>query len=299
MNIGEKIRNLRTSKFITQAELAGDKITRNMLSLIESGNACPSVQTIIYIANKLGVPAGYLLAEENEEPQYMKMLHIADIKRAFSAGDFRICRDICLSFYDSYSDGGDDEVNLILAECSLKIAVEEFFALRIRRALKYFEDAIFYATNTIYYAEHIIAVSSVYSKYIGTFSPTLYVAEASSEIKLDIASNEPFCKYILALDEIEKGDKGIVDDTIDELSEIEPPLARHLRAKIYIADNDYESAYKVLLNIFDFSDSLSGVLMYHIFCDLETVCREMGDYKGAYEYSSNKVEQLEKLLSED
>ena len=62
MNIGEKIRDLRVSKLMTQAELAGSQITRNMLSCIENGNASPSLSTIIYIAGRLNVPVGFLLA---------------------------------------------------------------------------------------------------------------------------------------------------------------------------------------------------------------------------------------------
>ena len=63
MNIGEKIKNLRMSKMMTQQELAGEHITRNMLSRIENGFALPSMQTLLYISDKLGVPAGFLLAE--------------------------------------------------------------------------------------------------------------------------------------------------------------------------------------------------------------------------------------------
>ena len=39
MEIGEKIKRLRSAKLMTQAELAGDHITRNMLSCIENGVA--------------------------------------------------------------------------------------------------------------------------------------------------------------------------------------------------------------------------------------------------------------------
>ena len=42
MNLGEKIKNLRISKNITQSALSGAKITRNMLSQIENGKAMPS-----------------------------------------------------------------------------------------------------------------------------------------------------------------------------------------------------------------------------------------------------------------
>ena len=37
MNIGKRIRQLRLSKLMTQADLAGDQITRNMLCNIERG----------------------------------------------------------------------------------------------------------------------------------------------------------------------------------------------------------------------------------------------------------------------
>ena len=66
MNIGKKIKELRTKKLMTQSELAGDVITRNMLSCIENGSATPSLATLRHIAAKLGVSMGYLLADESE-----------------------------------------------------------------------------------------------------------------------------------------------------------------------------------------------------------------------------------------
>ncbi len=39
MTIGEKIKKIRTAKLMTQSELAGSEITRNMLSRIENGFA--------------------------------------------------------------------------------------------------------------------------------------------------------------------------------------------------------------------------------------------------------------------
>ena len=50
MKIGEKIKSVRASKMMTQAELAGDGITRNMLSKIENGTALPSLTTLLYFA---------------------------------------------------------------------------------------------------------------------------------------------------------------------------------------------------------------------------------------------------------
>ena len=50
-----ELRVLRMAAGLTQKELAGDRITRNMLSLIESGNASPSVSTLLYLAERLEV----------------------------------------------------------------------------------------------------------------------------------------------------------------------------------------------------------------------------------------------------
>ena len=42
-DLGARVRELRLKRGMTQKELAGGHITRNMLSLIESGSASPSV----------------------------------------------------------------------------------------------------------------------------------------------------------------------------------------------------------------------------------------------------------------
>lgn len=89
IGLGQKIRRLRTAQQMTQAELAGDQITRNMLSQIENGSAQPSLPTILYLAQRLNIPAGYFFAEEEDEFAYRKMLHIGSIKAAYGAGNGR------------------------------------------------------------------------------------------------------------------------------------------------------------------------------------------------------------------
>ena len=66
-NIGERIRIERLRANMTQAALAGDRVSRNMLSMIESGAALPSLETLEYIANRLDVPAGIFFAEDEAE----------------------------------------------------------------------------------------------------------------------------------------------------------------------------------------------------------------------------------------
>jgi Predicted transcriptional regulators len=66
MTLGNKIRMLRLDRKITQQELVGDFITRNMLSQIENDVATPSMKTLQYLAETLEVPLSYLVDNDNE-----------------------------------------------------------------------------------------------------------------------------------------------------------------------------------------------------------------------------------------
>ena len=49
MELGEKLRQARIEAGLSQRELCGEEITRNMLSLIENGSAKPSMNTLKYL----------------------------------------------------------------------------------------------------------------------------------------------------------------------------------------------------------------------------------------------------------
>lgn len=54
--LGKKIKSARMAKKMTQSQVVGDFITRNMLSQIESGTAMPSVKTLEYLCSVLDIP---------------------------------------------------------------------------------------------------------------------------------------------------------------------------------------------------------------------------------------------------
>ena len=64
MELGEKLRDARLEAGLSQRQLCGDVITRNMLSQIENGSARPSMPTLQYLASRLGKSVGYFLEEE-------------------------------------------------------------------------------------------------------------------------------------------------------------------------------------------------------------------------------------------
>ena len=63
MELGEKIRCARQEAGLSQRQLCGSEITRNMLSLIENGSAKPSMKTLQYLAARLGKNVSFFLEE--------------------------------------------------------------------------------------------------------------------------------------------------------------------------------------------------------------------------------------------
>ena len=67
MTLGERIKALRKEQGLTLVNLAGSKITKGMLSLIENNKSNPSIDTLEYLAEKLGVTVSYLTQEGDSE----------------------------------------------------------------------------------------------------------------------------------------------------------------------------------------------------------------------------------------
>lgn len=66
-SLGERIKKIRKEKKMTLAEVAGDRLTKGMLSLIENGKAQPSMESLRYIAERIGVEVSTLLDENHIE----------------------------------------------------------------------------------------------------------------------------------------------------------------------------------------------------------------------------------------
>lgn len=67
MTLGERIKGLRKEQRLTLVDLAGSKITKGMLSLIENNKSNPSIDTLEYLAEELGVTVSYLTQEGDSE----------------------------------------------------------------------------------------------------------------------------------------------------------------------------------------------------------------------------------------
>src|SRR5712692_3579660 len=62
--LGERVRAARRETGLSQAQLAGDELTKGFISQIESGLVRPSIRSLQHIASTLGRPLDYFIADE-------------------------------------------------------------------------------------------------------------------------------------------------------------------------------------------------------------------------------------------
>ena len=84
MTMGQRIRAARMEAGLSQRELAGTEITRNMLSSLEHDAANPSVATLRYLSERLGKPVSFFLGEAGE----------SEAVTALREGNYRRCREL-------------------------------------------------------------------------------------------------------------------------------------------------------------------------------------------------------------
>jgi transcriptional regulator with XRE-family HTH domain len=85
MELGKKLRAARQEAALSQRELCGDQITRNMLSQIENGAARPSMDTLQYLAGRLGKSVSFFLEDGATDPEQRRM---EQARAAFGAEKF-------------------------------------------------------------------------------------------------------------------------------------------------------------------------------------------------------------------
>lgn len=84
MTMGQRILAARLAAGLSQRELAGEEITRNMLSSLEHDTANPSVATLRYLSQRLDRPVSWFLGEDRS----------SEAIDAFESGDYRRCREL-------------------------------------------------------------------------------------------------------------------------------------------------------------------------------------------------------------
>ena len=96
MELGQKLKQARIDAGLSQRQLCGEEITRNMLSLIENGSARPSMDTLRYLAAQLGKPVSYFLEEDAVVSPNQQVM--AEARRAFNVANWQGVLDVLAGY---------------------------------------------------------------------------------------------------------------------------------------------------------------------------------------------------------
>lgn len=274
--LGEKIKKLRKKKKLTQSELVGKKITRNMLSCIENGTATPSLDTLQYIADSLSVPTAYLISEDDDLLSFEKKEKISKIYRAFEAKSYKDCVNLI-----NRLSGTDDELNYLLAVSYAELGKKETLNGSLLSALKYLEQATDCCSKTKIPTEHLTAQILMYTAIAKNVqSPLLEFDSQRYENSLMRTVEFEFFKYL----------------TQDLNYAYKIGIYKlHTEAKILMKERNYTDAIQKLLQASELSknESYNAFVIFSIYNDLEYCYKQLYNYEKAYLYSTKRITLIE------
>ena len=243
-----------------------------------------------------------MLSEGEEEFIYHKTAVMKNVRRAYTDKRFELCRDMCISEFKEL----DDELELILTDCCIGVAEEAMRTGNLYRARAFLDEAVRHSLGTMYDTTAQLNNVQIMFEMLKFISPALDsdeidIGEREGSLHLSVFKNI-FCKYlsvILSIDRYEDFESEVIAVKSNSLTDYEKLLILHLRARMLIANENFESAIDVLRSVADSEAIIDRFLLYLVSSDMEICCRETDDYKGAYEFSINKLDLLEHMLAEE
>lgn len=259
VELGQKLKSARLEQGLTQRQLCGDVITRNMLSLIENGTASPSMETLRYLAERLGKTVAYFLEEEavvSPNQQVMQQARAAFDRKEWS---------IVLKELEQYCYPDpvfDREAGLMQALSLLNLAEEAIVSGKGPYALELLNKAKKAGETTPYYTEdlerrRLLAQAQLISTQLPIDDRELLLR---AEMALQQKNADEAVRYLEAA-QIRSGEHW-----------------NYLRGQAYLCMEDYAHAKTCLEAAWDRNPKGCAML-------LEQCCRELEDYKGAYRYA--------------
>ena len=275
ISVSQKIRDARHAKNLTQGELAGSEITRNMMCRIETGSATPSRATLAYLADRLDIPLLYLLDETLTLEECYKHLYMDSVKSEFASGHYQEC----LRLIRRYFKNEDDELALIAATCLTHLAEKKLHDGNLDSADKLVREAQALCEKTVYPCEHLrCALNLLRAITTNVQSPRYEIHEKDYLACRNAAVSQDLFAYL----------------TEDASACQEPLLHAHLKAKEKFRARDYKGALADLEALEEqrMEKNLSAFLLFRIYTDLENCHRELGDYQNAYRYANKRISML-------
>ena len=290
MTLGEKIKLARVERHMTQKDVVGDYITRNMLSKIENGSATPSVKTLEYLAGALGLPAGYFMSESTGDELSPGDLSAA--REQFRQGEF----EGCISLLEELDlDGGyRDEALLLLARAKISLSKRAMTDGRYEEATRLAREAIEHNDGSLYASaafrtEALLLVARCTMELGGDFLKAMDDYQAAYQDQgLGEFYRLTMAEYYIGQGDLDSARREM--DSIARLSEATKPAYLMLQGQMELKDNQFQQAARQLEKAEQLARTTgSSYFMSSLYAMLEQCYREMEDFKKAYHYASMQL----------
>lgn len=283
MTLGQRLRKARIEKGLTQSELAGDRITRNMLSQIENDVASPSVGTLEYLAGQLGVRAGWLLEDAAEEGRAEQLGKVRALARQQRWSE-------CLQSLEGISQ--TDETLAIQALAAAHLASQALNDERFADAGSYAAQALECSGQGLYQNSGLrLRMAAVLARCAQQSGQS--AEQAVSEYRKlyltaqnGVAHHLLMARYHLEQEHIQAAEREIW--SIVDLPEAGRAEYLVLRGRIAAKKEQFENAV-VYLQQAEALDGLPRILRRELYRCMELCWREREDYKQAYEYAAKQL----------
>lgn len=260
MELGEKLRQARLEAGLSQRQLCGDSITRNMLSLIEHGAAKPSMDTLKLLASRLGKPVSFFLEEDALASPNQTVMESA--RKRFDTGDYAAVIS-ALEAYRVPDPVYDREQTLLLALSLLELAEQAIGEGRYPYALELLNRA---DIDTAYFGKdlsrrRLLLLGRIPGQKVSHRLPGL-------DAELMIRAREAF----------ESGEKERTRCLLEAVQEQSDPRWNLLRGRLDLEEGKFREAAQYLHIAETAYPRETASLLEHCY-------RELQDYKRAYEYA--------------
>lgn len=253
MELGKRIKQARLEAGLSQRQLCGQRLTRNMLSLIENGSARPSMDTLQYLAGQLNKPISFFLEEQAvTSPNQAAMAAARACRRqGDAAGVLK-----ALSTYRAPDETFDEEYGLLAFLACMQLAEQAIVQARLPYALQLLEQAL--------------QAPSSYITPPQLLQHRLLLAQAGQNAALDVDA------FLLAKAETAAPDRCLAllaacDDRANLRWQLLWGLAQYNKG-------NHKDALPCLT-------ATESAFPTQCIPALEVCYRELGDYKKAYEYA--------------
>lgn len=269
MDLGQKLRQARLAAGLSQRQLCGDEITRNMLSQIENGSACPSMDTLRYLARQLGKPISYFLEDEAVTSPNQALMERA--RTAFGEKDYATALTT-LDTYQKFDPVFDWERHLLVALSCMELAEQAICAHRLPYAAQLLEQAADTGSKTPYYNAAMER------------QRLILLAECSNQ-PIPLPSDDR-ALLLRARAALAQDDPSRAEQYLDAAEDHSTPEWNLLRGHACIELGDLPQALPCL-------KAAEEQYPKEAIPQLEHCCRELEDYKEAYFYAC-KLRELER-----